>query len=82
MGHQAIIHTTGVGKVEMAFPAMNMMQRFLGICLRGLKATSQPFTRILSPAHWYPVPACPSNGLGIVSVPDQGLGHLDPCSLF
>uniref|UniRef100_A0A8C9PTP7 Uncharacterized protein n=1 Tax=Spermophilus dauricus TaxID=99837 RepID=A0A8C9PTP7_SPEDA len=48
MGHQAIMRTILVVKVEMAFPAMNMMQRFLGICLRGLKATSQPFTRILS----------------------------------
>uniref|UniRef100_K7D7J4 Solute carrier family 12 (Potassium/chloride transporters), member 6 n=1 Tax=Pan troglodytes TaxID=9598 RepID=K7D7J4_PANTR len=41
MGRQAIIHTIIVGKMEIVLPAMYMMKRFMGICLRGPKAMSQ-----------------------------------------
>uniref|UniRef100_A0A2K6T7C4 Uncharacterized protein n=1 Tax=Saimiri boliviensis boliviensis TaxID=39432 RepID=A0A2K6T7C4_SAIBB len=41
MGLQAIIHTIIVGKMEIVLPAMYMMKRFMGICLRGPKAMSQ-----------------------------------------
>uniref|UniRef100_A0A8C4Y4V9 Uncharacterized protein n=2 Tax=Gopherus TaxID=38771 RepID=A0A8C4Y4V9_9SAUR len=40
-GRQAIIHTIMVGKMEMVFPAMYMMKRFMGICFSGPRATSQ-----------------------------------------
>uniref|UniRef100_A0A6I8NSD0 Uncharacterized protein n=1 Tax=Ornithorhynchus anatinus TaxID=9258 RepID=A0A6I8NSD0_ORNAN len=41
MGLQAIMHTIMVGKMEMVLPAMYMMNRFMGICLRGPRAMSQ-----------------------------------------
>uniref|UniRef100_A0A452UPX5 Uncharacterized protein n=1 Tax=Ursus maritimus TaxID=29073 RepID=A0A452UPX5_URSMA len=41
MGRQAIMHTIMVGKMEIVLPAMYMMKRFMGICLRGPKAMSQ-----------------------------------------
>uniref|UniRef100_A0A3Q2XBY8 Uncharacterized protein n=1 Tax=Hippocampus comes TaxID=109280 RepID=A0A3Q2XBY8_HIPCM len=41
MGLQAIMHTIMMGKMEMVFPDMYMMNRFMGICLRGPRATSQ-----------------------------------------
>uniref|UniRef100_A0A8C7CUU6 Uncharacterized protein n=2 Tax=Oncorhynchus TaxID=8016 RepID=A0A8C7CUU6_ONCKI len=41
MGLQAIIQTIMIGKIEMVFPDMYMMKRFMGICFRGPRATSQ-----------------------------------------
>uniref|UniRef100_A0A3P8ZSA9 Uncharacterized protein n=1 Tax=Esox lucius TaxID=8010 RepID=A0A3P8ZSA9_ESOLU len=41
MGLQAIIHTIIMGKMEMVFPDMYIMNRFMGICFRGPRATSQ-----------------------------------------
>uniref|UniRef100_A0A4X2K7I8 Uncharacterized protein n=1 Tax=Vombatus ursinus TaxID=29139 RepID=A0A4X2K7I8_VOMUR len=44
MGRQTIIHTIMVGKMEIVLPAIYMMKRFMGICLRGpsnVPATSQ-----------------------------------------
>uniref|UniRef100_A0A3B4AE14 Uncharacterized protein n=1 Tax=Periophthalmus magnuspinnatus TaxID=409849 RepID=A0A3B4AE14_9GOBI len=41
MGLQAIIQTIMMGKMEMVFPDMYMMNRFMGICFRGPRATSQ-----------------------------------------
>uniref|UniRef100_A0A8C2LB00 Uncharacterized protein n=1 Tax=Cyprinus carpio TaxID=7962 RepID=A0A8C2LB00_CYPCA len=41
MGLQAIIHTIMMGKMEMVFPDMYMMKRFMGICFSGPSATSQ-----------------------------------------
>uniref|UniRef100_A0A8D0HID1 Uncharacterized protein n=1 Tax=Sphenodon punctatus TaxID=8508 RepID=A0A8D0HID1_SPHPU len=41
IGRQAIMHTIMVGKMEMVFPAMYMMKRFMGICFRGPRAMSQ-----------------------------------------
>ncbi|KAJ0006190.1 hypothetical protein NQD34_013463 [Periophthalmus magnuspinnatus] len=39
MGLQAIIQTIMMGKMEMVFPDMYMMNRFMGICFRGPRAT-------------------------------------------
>uniref|UniRef100_A0A672FZ94 Uncharacterized protein n=1 Tax=Salarias fasciatus TaxID=181472 RepID=A0A672FZ94_SALFA len=41
MGLQAIMHTIMMGKMEMVFPDMYMMNRFMGICFKGPRATSQ-----------------------------------------
>ena len=41
MGLQAIMHTIMMGKMEIVFPDMYMMNRFMGICFRGPRATSQ-----------------------------------------
>lgn len=41
MGLQAIMHTIMMGKMEMVLPDMYMMKRFMGICFRGPRATSQ-----------------------------------------
>lgn len=41
MGLQAIMQTIMMGKMEMVFPDMYMMNRFMGICFRGPRATSQ-----------------------------------------
>lgn len=41
MGLQAIIQTIMVGKIEIVFPAMYMMNRFIGICFKGPRAISQ-----------------------------------------
>ena len=41
MGLQAIMHTIMMGKMEMVLPDMYMMNRFMGICFRGPRATSQ-----------------------------------------
>uniref|UniRef100_A0A5F8HGR0 Uncharacterized protein n=1 Tax=Monodelphis domestica TaxID=13616 RepID=A0A5F8HGR0_MONDO len=41
MGRQAIIHTIIVGKMEIVLPAIYMIKRFMGICLRGPRAMSQ-----------------------------------------
>lgn len=41
MGLQAIIQTIMMGKMEIVLPDMYMMKRFIGICFRGPRATSQ-----------------------------------------
>uniref|UniRef100_A0A669C9V3 Uncharacterized protein n=7 Tax=Pseudocrenilabrinae TaxID=318546 RepID=A0A669C9V3_ORENI len=41
MGLQAIMHTIMMGKMEIVLPDMYMMNRFMGICFRGPRATSQ-----------------------------------------
>lgn len=41
MGLHAIIHTIMMGNMEMVFPDMYMMKRFMGICFSGPRATSQ-----------------------------------------
>uniref|UniRef100_A0A8C5QNG2 Uncharacterized protein n=1 Tax=Leptobrachium leishanense TaxID=445787 RepID=A0A8C5QNG2_9ANUR len=41
IGLQAIIHTIIMGKIEIVFPAIYMMNRFMGICLSGPRAISQ-----------------------------------------
>uniref|UniRef100_A0A8C4GEE5 Uncharacterized protein n=1 Tax=Dicentrarchus labrax TaxID=13489 RepID=A0A8C4GEE5_DICLA len=41
MGLQAIMQTIMMGKMEMVLPDMYMMKRFMGICFRGPRATSQ-----------------------------------------
>lgn len=41
MGLQAIMQTIMMGKMEIVLPDMYMMKRFIGICLRGPRATSQ-----------------------------------------
>uniref|UniRef100_A0A3Q3M679 Uncharacterized protein n=1 Tax=Mastacembelus armatus TaxID=205130 RepID=A0A3Q3M679_9TELE len=41
MGLQAIMQTIMIGKMEMVLPDMYMMNRFMGICFRGPRATSQ-----------------------------------------
>lgn len=41
MGLQAIIQTIMMGKMEMVFPDMYMMNKFMGICFKGPRATSQ-----------------------------------------
>uniref|UniRef100_A0A8C6KZP3 Uncharacterized protein n=1 Tax=Nothobranchius furzeri TaxID=105023 RepID=A0A8C6KZP3_NOTFU len=41
MGLQAIMQTIMMGKMEMVLPDMYMMNRFMGICFRGPRATSQ-----------------------------------------
>lgn len=41
MGLQAIMHTIMMGKMEMVLPDMYMIKRFIGICFRGPRATSQ-----------------------------------------
>uniref|UniRef100_A0A8D3AU66 Uncharacterized protein n=1 Tax=Scophthalmus maximus TaxID=52904 RepID=A0A8D3AU66_SCOMX len=46
MGLQAIIHTIMMGKMEMVLPDMYMMNRFMGICFRGPRATSQQFLSV------------------------------------
>uniref|UniRef100_A0A4W6CEA9 Uncharacterized protein n=1 Tax=Lates calcarifer TaxID=8187 RepID=A0A4W6CEA9_LATCA len=40
MGLQAIMQTIMMGKMEMVLPDMYMMNRFMGICFRGPRATS------------------------------------------
>uniref|UniRef100_A0A8C5TS84 Uncharacterized protein n=1 Tax=Malurus cyaneus samueli TaxID=2593467 RepID=A0A8C5TS84_9PASS len=40
-GRQPIMHTIMAGKMEMVLPAMYMMNRFMGICFSGARATSQ-----------------------------------------
>uniref|UniRef100_H2LYK9 Uncharacterized protein n=1 Tax=Oryzias latipes TaxID=8090 RepID=H2LYK9_ORYLA len=44
IGLHAIMQTIMMGKMEMVFPDMYMMNRFIGICFRGPRATSQPLT--------------------------------------
>uniref|UniRef100_A0A8C5DQZ8 Uncharacterized protein n=1 Tax=Gouania willdenowi TaxID=441366 RepID=A0A8C5DQZ8_GOUWI len=44
MGLQAIIHTIMMGKMEMVLPDMYMMNRFMGICFRGPRATARTRT--------------------------------------
>lgn len=41
IGLQAIMQTIIMGKIEMVLPDMYMMNRFIGICFRGPRATSQ-----------------------------------------
>uniref|UniRef100_A0A8C7DW57 Uncharacterized protein n=1 Tax=Oncorhynchus kisutch TaxID=8019 RepID=A0A8C7DW57_ONCKI len=41
MGLQAIIQTIMMGKMDMVLPDMYIMNRFIGICFRGPRATSQ-----------------------------------------
>uniref|UniRef100_A0A3Q3S4E4 Uncharacterized protein n=1 Tax=Mastacembelus armatus TaxID=205130 RepID=A0A3Q3S4E4_9TELE len=41
MALQAIMQTIMIGKMEMVLPDMYMMNRFMGICFRGPRATSQ-----------------------------------------
>lgn len=41
IGLHAIMQTIMMGKMEMVFPDMYMMNRFIGICFRGPRATSQ-----------------------------------------
>lgn len=41
MGLQAIMQTIMMGKMEIVLPDMYMMKRFIGICFRGPRATSQ-----------------------------------------
>lgn len=41
IGLQAIMQTIIMGKIEMVLPDMYMMNRFMGICFRGPRATSQ-----------------------------------------
>uniref|UniRef100_A0A665V7V9 Uncharacterized protein n=2 Tax=Carangiformes TaxID=1489907 RepID=A0A665V7V9_ECHNA len=41
MGLQAIMQTIMMGKMEMVLPDMYMMNRFMGICFKGPRATSQ-----------------------------------------
>uniref|UniRef100_A0A5S6K3B0 Rho GTPase-activating protein 26 n=1 Tax=Xenopus tropicalis TaxID=8364 RepID=A0A5S6K3B0_XENTR len=41
IGLHAIIQTIMIGKMEIVFPAMYMINRFMGICLSGPKAMSQ-----------------------------------------
>ena len=40
MGLKNIIPTIMIGKIEMEFPAIHMMKKFIGICLRGPNAMS------------------------------------------
>uniref|UniRef100_A0A8C3RAM3 Uncharacterized protein n=1 Tax=Cyanoderma ruficeps TaxID=181631 RepID=A0A8C3RAM3_9PASS len=40
-GRQPIMQTIMAGKMEMVLPAMYMMNRFMGICFSGARATSQ-----------------------------------------
>uniref|UniRef100_A0AAY4CUI1 Uncharacterized protein n=1 Tax=Denticeps clupeoides TaxID=299321 RepID=A0AAY4CUI1_9TELE len=50
MGLQAIMQTIIMGKMEMVFPDMYMMKRFMGICFRGpsLKVTFSTKLRSVS----------------------------------
>uniref|UniRef100_A0A8C9EYF2 Uncharacterized protein n=1 Tax=Pavo cristatus TaxID=9049 RepID=A0A8C9EYF2_PAVCR len=41
MGRHPIMPTIMAGKIEMVFPAMYIMKRFIGICFSGPSATSQ-----------------------------------------
>uniref|UniRef100_A0A3B3SJ09 Uncharacterized protein n=1 Tax=Paramormyrops kingsleyae TaxID=1676925 RepID=A0A3B3SJ09_9TELE len=41
MGLQAIMHTIIMGKMEIVLPDMYIINRFIGICFRGPRATSQ-----------------------------------------
>uniref|UniRef100_A0A3B3CIH8 Uncharacterized protein n=1 Tax=Oryzias melastigma TaxID=30732 RepID=A0A3B3CIH8_ORYME len=41
MGLHAIMHTIMMGKMDIVFPDIYMMNRFMGICFRGPRATSQ-----------------------------------------
>lgn len=41
MGLQAIMQTIMMGKMEMVLPDIYMINRFIGICFRGPRATSQ-----------------------------------------
>jgi len=41
MGLHAIMQTIMMGKMEMVLPDMYMMNKFIGICFRGPRATSQ-----------------------------------------
>uniref|UniRef100_A0A8D2PPM7 Uncharacterized protein n=1 Tax=Zosterops lateralis melanops TaxID=1220523 RepID=A0A8D2PPM7_ZOSLA len=43
-GRQPIMQTIMAGKMEMVLPAMYMMNRFMGICFSGARATSQHAT--------------------------------------
>ncbi|KAL4617694.1 hypothetical protein GN956_G20371, partial [Arapaima gigas] len=45
MGLQAIIHTIMMGKMEIVLPDMYMMNKFMGICFSGPRATSQHLWR-------------------------------------
>uniref|UniRef100_A0A674IMP1 Uncharacterized protein n=1 Tax=Terrapene triunguis TaxID=2587831 RepID=A0A674IMP1_9SAUR len=51
-GRQAIMHTIIVGKMEMVFPAMYMMKRFMGICFSGPSATSHTFSTRIRSVSW------------------------------
>lgn len=46
MGLQAIMQTIMMGKMEIVLPDMYMMKRFIGICFRGPRATSQQRCKI------------------------------------
>uniref|UniRef100_A0A8C5TRV7 Uncharacterized protein n=1 Tax=Malurus cyaneus samueli TaxID=2593467 RepID=A0A8C5TRV7_9PASS len=65
-GRQPIMHTIMAGKMEMVLPAMYMMNRFMGICFSGARATSQQrcrdtrMARILSLSWTPPSPSCRS----------------------
>lgn len=41
IGLQAIMQTIMMGKMEMVLPDMYMINKFMGICFRGPRATSQ-----------------------------------------
>ena len=45
MGLKNIIPTIMMGKMEIEFPAIHMIKKFIGICLRGPKAMSHDLCR-------------------------------------
>uniref|UniRef100_A0A8C3VA66 Uncharacterized protein n=1 Tax=Catharus ustulatus TaxID=91951 RepID=A0A8C3VA66_CATUS len=62
-GRQPIMQTIMAGKMEMVLPAMYMMNRFMGICFSGARATSQQRCNdreILSLSWTPPSPSCRS----------------------
>jgi len=43
MGRKNIMPTIIIGNIEIVFPAIHMMKKFIGICFNGPKAMSQDF---------------------------------------
>lgn len=43
IGLKNIMPTIIIGKIDIVFPAIHMMKKFMGICFNGAKATSQDF---------------------------------------
>ena len=41
-----IIPTIMMGNIDIVFPAIHIMNKFIGICFRGANATSQDFCKI------------------------------------
>lgn len=81
-GRQPIMQTIMAGKMEMVLPAMYMMNRFMGICFSGARATSQQRCndrgpgRVCGPGIWQNPGAGPlatrARGWGGPAWPGQG----------